>query len=77
MRGPVSLRDPCHLPHGFILTINGVSDVHAMTALWIILFMGAALRGIIYRVEKRYLLIEPDGLAIFLGYCPGLWLLYR
>jgi cation:H+ antiporter len=73
----VSLRDPYHHSHDFILTINAVSDVHAMTALWSILFMSAALRGIIYRVEKRYLLIEPDGLAIFLGYCPGLWLLYR
>jgi len=69
----VSLRDSYHHSHGFILTINAVSDVYAITALWSILFMSAALRGIIYCVE----LIEPDGLAIFLGYCPGLWLLYR
>ena len=73
----MSLRDPYHHSHGFILTINAVSDVYAMTALWSIIFMSTALRDIIYRVEKRYLLIEQDGLAIFLGYCPGLWLLYR
>jgi hypothetical protein len=29
----VSLRDPCHHTHAFMLTINAVSDVHAMTAL--------------------------------------------
>lgn len=50
----MSLRDPYHHSHGFILTINAVSDVHAMTALWSILFMSAALRGIIYRVEEQY-----------------------
>lgn len=56
---------------------NAVSDAHALTALWGILMMSAALMGIIYRVEKRYLLIEPDSLAIILGYCLGLWLLFQ
>lgn len=57
--------------------LNAVSDAHAMTALWSILLMSAALMGIIYRVEKRYLLIEPDSLAIIIGYCLGLWLLFQ
>jgi cation:H+ antiporter len=56
---------------------NGVSDAHALSALWSILLMSVALMGIIYRVEKRYLLIEPDSLAIILGYCLGLWLLFQ
>ncbi len=56
---------------------NAVSDAHALTALWGILMMSVALMGIIYRVEKRYLLIEPDSLAIILGYCLGLWLLFQ
>jgi len=56
---------------------NAVSDAHAMTALWSILLMSAALMGIIYRVEKRYMLIEPDSLAIILGYCLGLWFLFQ
>jgi len=50
----VSLRDPCHHFHDFILTINAVSDVHAMTALWSILLMCIGLMGIIYRVEEQY-----------------------
>jgi cation:H+ antiporter len=56
---------------------NALSDAHAMTALWSILLMCIALMGIIYRVEKRYLLIEPDSFLIILGYCLGLWLLFQ
>ncbi len=56
---------------------TSVSDAHAMTALWSILLMSTALMGIIYRVEKRYMLLEPDSFAIILGYCLGLWLLFR
>ncbi|HEV8329550.1 MAG TPA: hypothetical protein VGQ08_18925 [Nitrospiraceae bacterium] len=48
-----------------------------MTALCSILGMSAATRGNIYRIEKRCLLLEPDSLAITLGYCLGLWLLYQ
>jgi cation:H+ antiporter len=57
--------------------LNAVSDAHAMTALWSILLMNIGLMGIIYRVEQRYLLIEPDSFLIILGYCLGLWLLFR
>ncbi len=56
---------------------QAVSDAHAMTALWSILLMSIALMGIIYRVEKRYLLIEPDSFLIILGYGLGLWLLFQ
>ena len=56
---------------------NAISDTHAMTALWSMLLMSAALMGIIYRVEKRYMLIEPDSFMIILGYCLGLWLLFQ
>lgn len=56
---------------------NAVSDAHALTALWSILLMSMALMGIIYRVEKRFLLIEPDSFMIILGYTLGLWLLFQ
>lgn len=56
---------------------NSISDAHGMTALWSILLMSTALMGIIYRVEKRYMLIEPDSFVIILGYCLGLWLLFQ
>jgi cation:H+ antiporter len=56
---------------------NAVSDAHAMTALWSILLMSIVVMGIIYRVEKRHMLIEPDSFLIILGYCLGLWLLFQ
>lgn len=56
---------------------NAISDTHAMTGLWSILLMSIGLMGIIYRVEKRYMLIEPDSFLIILGYCLGLWLLFQ
>lgn len=57
--------------------LNAVSSAHALTALWSILLMNVGLMGIIYRVEKRYLLIEPDSFVMILGYFFGLWLLFR
>ncbi len=56
---------------------NAISDAHAMAALWSILLMSIAVMGIIYRVEQRYLLIEPDSFLIILGYCLGMWLLFQ
>lgn len=56
---------------------NSVSDAHAITALWSILLMSIALMGIIYRVEKRYMLIEPASFVIIFGYCLGLCLLFQ
>jgi cation:H+ antiporter len=51
--------------------------MHALTALWSILLMNVGLMGIIYRVEKRYFLIEPDSFVMILGYVIGLWVLLR
>jgi cation:H+ antiporter len=54
---------------------NAVSDTHAMTALWSILLMSIGVMGIIYRAEKRFMLIEPDSALMIVGYVVGLWLL--
>lgn len=57
--------------------LSAVSPVHALTALWSILLMDLGLMGIISRVEKRYLLIEPDSFVMILGYFFGLRLRFR
>lgn len=57
--------------------LSTISSAHALTALWSILLMNVGLMGIIYRVEKRYLLIEPDSMVMILGYVLGLWLLFQ
>lgn len=56
--------------------LASVSQSHALTALWSMLMMNIGLMGIIYRAEKRFMLIEPDSLLMILAYVLGLWLLF-
>ena len=56
--------------------LSSVSSAHALTALWSILMMNIGLMGIIYRAEKRFMLIEPDSLLMIVSYVLGLWLLF-
>ena len=42
-----------------------------------ILLMNIGLTGIIYRAEKRFLLIEPDGFLMIVGDGLGMWLLFQ
>ena len=60
---------------GPLLTV--ASPVHAVTALWVVILMNVGLMGILYRAEKRFLLIEPDSLLMILGYALGMWVLFR
>jgi cation:H+ antiporter len=57
--------------------LDHLSGTHALTALWSILMMNIGLMGIIYRAEKRFMLIEPDSLLMIVSYVLGLWLLFR
>jgi cation:H+ antiporter len=38
--------------------------------------MNIGLMGIIYRAERRFMLIEPDSLLMIIAYVLGLWLLF-
>ena len=44
---------------------------------WFILLMNVGLTGIIYRAEKRFLLIEPDGFLMIVGDGMGVWVLFQ
>lgn len=57
--------------------LSTVSSTHALTALWAIVMMNIGLMGIIYRAERRFMLIEPDSLLIIVSYTLGLWLLFN
>ena len=57
--------------------LSSVSSAHVLTALWSIVMMNIGLMGIIYRAEKRFMLIEPDSLLMIVAYVLGLWLLFR
>ena len=39
--------------------------------------MSVGVMGIIYRAEKRFVLIEPDSLLMIVGYVLGMWLLFQ
>lgn len=54
-----------------------VSSTHGIAAFWSIILMGIGLMGIIYRAEKRFLLIEPDSLLMIVSYVLGVWLLFQ
>jgi cation:H+ antiporter len=56
--------------------LSTVTGAHAVTALVSILLMTVGLMGIIYRAEKRFLLIEPDSLLLIIGYGIGMWLVF-
>jgi cation:H+ antiporter len=57
--------------------LSTVSSTHALTALWTIFMMNIGLMGIIYRAERRFMLIEPDSLLMIVAYVLGLWLLFN
>lgn len=56
--------------------LSTVSASHASTALWSMLMMNIGLMGIIYRTEKRFVLVEPDSLLMIVCYVLGLWLIF-
>ena len=56
--------------------LRAVSSTHAVTALVGILLMNIGLMGIIYRAEKRFLLIEPDSFLMIVGYSLGMWVVF-
>ncbi|MDE3243712.1 MAG: sodium:calcium antiporter [Nitrospirota bacterium] len=57
--------------------LASIETTHVATALLSILLMSVGLMGIIYRAEKRFLLIEPDSVLMIVGYLSGMWLLFR
>lgn len=54
-----------------------VETTHAVTAFVSILLMSVGVMGIIYRAERRYMLIEPDSLLMIVSYGLSMWLLFR
>jgi cation:H+ antiporter len=57
--------------------LSTVSTTHALTGMWTIIMMNIGLMGIIYRAERRFMLIEPDSLLMIVIYVLGLWLLFN
>jgi cation:H+ antiporter len=56
--------------------LAAVEPAHAVTALVGIVLMSVGSMGLIYRAEKRFLLIEPDSALMILGYVLGMGLIF-
>jgi cation:H+ antiporter len=56
--------------------LAAVDSVHAVTALVSIVLMSVGNMGLIYRAEKRFLLIEPDSALMIVGYVLGMGLIF-
>jgi cation:H+ antiporter len=57
--------------------LSAISGTHAVTAFLGILLMNIGLMGILYRAERRFLLVEPDSLLMILGYGLGMWVVFE
>lgn len=53
-----------------------VSPVHAISVILAIVLMSLGLAAILYRAERRFMMIEPDSALMLLTYCASMWLLY-
>jgi len=53
-----------------------VSPVHAVTATMVLLVTGVAMLGLLYRVEKKFWLIEPDSALLILLVLGALGIVY-
>ncbi len=56
---------------------SSVADAQVLAALMAVLLTATGMMGIIYRAERRFFLLEPDALAVILGYIGGMWLVYQ
>jgi cation:H+ antiporter len=57
--------------------LAAVDTSHAATAFISILLMSIGVMGIIYRAERRFLLIEPDSALLIVGYIVGISLIFN
>ncbi|MDO9116545.1 MAG: hypothetical protein Q7U39_01190 [Nitrospira sp.] len=52
--------------------LAAVDPTHAITAFVSISLMSVGMMGIVYRAEKRFMLIEPDSVLMIVGYGLGM-----
>lgn len=56
---------------------SNVADAQVLAALMAVLLTATGMMGIIYRAERRFFLVEPDAVAVIMGYIGGMWLVYH
>ena len=61
-------------PSGSIFA--SLNPAHAISGLLAVVLMGLGLAGILYRAERRFLMVEPDSALMLLVYALSIWLVY-
>ncbi len=53
-----------------------LSPIHAISATLAVILMGLGLASILYRAERRFLMVEPDSALMIAFYLFAIWILY-
>jgi cation:H+ antiporter len=62
-------------PSGSIFSV--ISPDHAIAGGLAVVLMGLGLAGILYRAERRFVMVEPDSLLMIAAYVFSLWIAYQ
>jgi cation:H+ antiporter len=55
---------------------QGLSPIHAISATLAVILMSLGLASIMYRAERRFLMVEPDSALMLAVYVLAIWILY-
>jgi cation:H+ antiporter len=62
-------------PSGSIFA--ALSPIHAISGTLAVVLMSLGLAGILYRAERRFLMLEPDSALMLAGYALSIWIVYE
>jgi cation:H+ antiporter len=54
----------------------GLSPVHAISGILSVVLMSLGLASILYRVERRFFMVEPDSALMLVAYALSIWIVY-
>jgi cation:H+ antiporter len=55
---------------------GGLSATHAISGMLAVVLMTLGLAGILYRAERRFIMLEPDSALMILVYAFSIWIIY-
>jgi cation:H+ antiporter len=54
----------------------GLSPVHAISGMLAVVLMSLGLASILYRAERRFLMVEPDSALMLVAYALSILIVY-
>ncbi len=53
-----------------------LSQAHAISGTLAVILMSLGLAGILYRAERRFIMVEPDSALMLVAYVLSIWIMY-